>query len=353
MRVLVTGHLGYIGTVLVPMLLSEGHDVVGYDNDLYRRCTYGAGIAEVPAILKDIRDAERADLLGFDAVIHLAALSNDPLGNLEPSLTYQINHEASVSLARLAKDAGVERFLFSSSCSNYGAGGEVLLTEDSPFNPVTPYGRSKVLAEQGLSQMADDTFSPTFLRNATAYGISPRLRFDLVVNNLSAWAFTTGRVMLKSDGRSWRPLVHVEDIARAFIAVLDAPRELIHNQAFNVGSTCENYRIRDVASIVADILPGSQTVFAEGASPDVRCYCVDCGKIAGTLKGFRPRWTVPRGVRQLYDAYLKTGLSLEEFEGPKYQRVAHIRKLMEEGVLGSDLRVRARDEPAIPSGKTP
>lgn len=237
MRVLVTGHLGYIGTVLTPMLLREGYEVVGLDSDLYRACTFGAGLPRVPTISKDIRDVTRSDLEGFDAILHLAGLSNDPLGDLDPLLTFEINHEATVRLARLARKAGVERFVFSSSCSAYGAAGDdQFLTEEAPFNPVTPYGESKVLAERDLADMADYGFSPTFLRNATAYGMSPRLRFDLVVNNLTAWAFTTGRVHLKSDGSAWRPLVHVEDIARAFVAVLKAPRERVHNEAFNIAS---------------------------------------------------------------------------------------------------------------------
>ncbi|HEX5949811.1 MAG TPA: SDR family oxidoreductase, partial [Actinomycetota bacterium] len=234
MRILVTGHRGYIGTILVPMLLAEGHEVVGLDSDLYQRCTFGDPPADVTAIRKDVRDVEPSDLEGYDAVVHLAGLSNDPLGDLNPTLTYDINHEGSVRLAILAKQAAVPRFVFSSSCSNYGAAGDEILTEESPFRPVTPYGVSKVRVEQDVSQLADERFSPTFLRNATAYGVSPRLRFDLVLNNLVAWAFTTGVVALKSDGTPWRPIVHVEDIAQAFIAVLHAPRERVHNQAFNV-----------------------------------------------------------------------------------------------------------------------
>ncbi|MRR36346.1 SDR family oxidoreductase, partial [bacterium] len=229
MRVLVTGHYGYIGTVLVPMLLEKGHEVVGLDSDLFAQSTFGEGIVDVPWIRKDIRDAEAGDLRGIDAVMHLAALSNDPLGDLNPDLTYEINHRASVRLAALAKQAGIGRFIFSSSCSNYGAGGEDLLTEQSPFNPVTPYGISKVRVEKDVAGMADDAFSPVFLRNATAFGVSPRLRFDLVLNNLVAWAFATGRVFIKSDGTPWRPIVHIADIARAFIAVLEAPREAVHN----------------------------------------------------------------------------------------------------------------------------
>src|SRR3972149_480742 len=270
MRVLVTGHLGYIGTVMVPMLLAEGHSVVGLDCDLYEECTFGEGIAAIPSIRKDIRDVSACDLEGFDAVIHLAGLSNDPLGDLNPELTYEINHAASVRLARLSKDAGIRRFIFSSSCSNYGAGGEKFLNEDSDFNPVTPYGISKVLVERDVAKLAGSNFSPTFLRNATAYGVSPRLRFDLVLNNLVAWAYAKGRVHIKSDGTPWRPIVHIEDIARAFLAVLIAPREVIHNQALNVGQTEENYRIRDLAEIVQEVVPGSRPGNAKAGGPAPR-----------------------------------------------------------------------------------
>jgi len=345
MRVLVTGHLGYIGAAMTPMMLAEKFDVVGLDSDLYSRCTFGEGLVDVPTICKDIRDVEPDDLRGFDAICHLAGLSNDPLGNLNPQLTYEINHRASVRLAELAKLAGVGRFVFSSSCSNYGAAGDDVLTEQSAFNPVTPYGESKVMVERDVSALADDRFSPTFLRNATAYGVSPRIRFDLVLNNLVAWAFATGRVMLKSDGSPWRPIVHIEDIARAFIAVLKAPREVVHNEAFNVGVTRENYRIRELAEIVAETVPGCQVEFASGAAPDKRCYRVNCDKIIRTLAahgaGFEPRWNARLGARQLYESYAKTGVTLEEFEGPRYQRIGHIRSLIESGVLGADLRYRA------------
>ncbi len=338
MRVLVTGHLGYIGTVLVPMLQSAGHEITGMDSDLYRQCTFGGGIVDVPNIAKDVRDVEKGDLGGFDAVLHLAGLSNDPLGDLDPELTYEINHRGSVRLAELCKEVGVRRFIFSSSCSNYGAAGDDLIDENGTFNPVTPYGRSKVLVEQDVSLMADDHFTPVFLRNATAYGVSPRLRFDLVLNNLTAWAFTTGKVHLKSDGSPWRPIVHVEDISRAFIAVLEAPREKVHNDAFNVGVTTENYRIRELAEIVKETVPASEVELAEGAGPDKRNYRVDCSKLPATLPAFKPQWDARRGARQLYEAYREYGVDLEEFEGPRYKRVTHIRELLESGRLDHKLR---------------
>ena len=343
MRVLLTGHLGYIGSVLTPMLLARGHDVVGLDSDLFRACTFAGALADAPGLIKDSRDVTMEDLIaeevrGFDAIIHLAGLSNDPLGDYRPELTFDINFEASVRLAQLAKRAGVQRFLFASSCSNYGASGEDFLGENSPFNPVTPYGESKVKVEHALAPMADETFSPTFLRASTAYGLSPRIRFDLVVNNLTAWAFTTGAVHMKSDGSPWRPIVHVEDIARAYVAVLEAERELVHNEAFNVGATPENYQIREIAEIVRDVVPGSEVSFAEGAAPDKRNYRVDCNYIARKLRDFKPQWTCRRGVEQLYDAYRSVGLTLDEFEGEKFMRIAHIKKLVREGEVDENLR---------------
>lgn len=341
MRVLVTGHLGYIGTVLTPMLVRERFEVVGLDSDIFRACTFGGGLPQVPTIRKDIRDVTAFDVSGFDAVVHLAGLSNDPLGDLDPRLTYEINHLATVRLARLARKAGVERFVFSSSCSTYGAAGEdQFLTEEAPFNPVTPYGESKVLAERDLADLADYNFSPTYLRNATAYGMSPRLRFDLVVNNLTAWAFTTGKVHLKSDGSAWRPLVHVEDIALAFISALRAPRERVHNEAFNIGQTAENYRVRQVARLVGEAVPNSQVELSQGATADKRNYFVNCEKAQRVLDHFRPRWSVARGIAQLHDAYRRIGLRLDEFEGDRFQRIGHVRKLMATGALGADLRVR-------------
>jgi len=342
MRVLVTGHNGYVGSILMPMLEDAGHQVVGLDTNLFRGSTFGEVAEEnyFPEIAKDIRDIEPGDLEGFDAVLHLAGLSNDPLGDLNPELTFEINHQASVRLAKTAKAVGVRRFIFSSSCSNYGAGGQDMLDETSPFNPITPYGKSKVMVEQDVSKLADENFAPTFLRSATAYGTSPRLRFDLVVNNLVAWAYTTSQVYLKSDGTPWRPLVHVEDMALAFLSVLNAPEEVVHNQAFNVGRTQENYRIREVAEIVAEIVSGSRVEFADTAGPDQRNYRVNCDKIAALIPGYQPKWDVPKGVRQLFEAYQQVGIQLEDFEGPRYRRIYHIEKLMETGQIDEKLRWR-------------
>lgn len=337
MRVLVTGNRGYIGNVMVPMLQHRGHEVVGLDSDLYERSTFGDAIPEVDTIRRDIRDATVDMFYGYDAVIHLAGLSNDPLGDFNPSLTEDINFRATVRLGELAKLAGVARFIFSSSCSTYGAAGDDFLDETSAFNPVTPYGKSKVDSEAGLAQLADDTFTPVFMRSATAYGVSPRLRFDLVVNNLTAWAYTTGRVLLKSDGTPWRPIVHIGDISRAFIAALEAPREAVHLQAFNVGRTDENFRIRELAEIVTQVVPGSRIEYAPDAGPDKRCYRVDCGKIERVLPAFEPQWTARKGVEELYKAYRDVGLTLEDFEGRRFHRLAHLKYLIEERIVGEDL----------------
>jgi nucleoside-diphosphate-sugar epimerase len=338
MKVLLTGHRGYIGAVLTPMLLARNHSVVGMDSDLYRSCTFVGELAEVPTLEKDIRDADVDDLRGFDAIIHLAGLSNDPLGDYRPSLTEDVNSKASVKLAHLAKKAGVPRFLYASSCSSYGASGADFLDESASFNPVTPYGKSKVDVELAVAPMADDSFSPTFLRASTAYGLSPRIRFDLVVNNLTAWAFTTSQVYLKSDGSPWRPIVHVEDIASAYIAALEADRDLIHNQAFNVGQTTENYQIREIAQLVKEVVPNSKVEFAPDAGPDLRCYRVDCNYIARRLHGFKPQWTARRGIEQLYDAYCRTGITLDDFEGERFKRIAHIKKLISDGEVDDNLR---------------
>jgi nucleoside-diphosphate-sugar epimerase len=323
---------------MTPMLQAAGHNVLGVDTDFFERSTFGQQPPDVPSLNKDIRDLEKKDLKGFDAVVHLAGLSNDPLGDFDPSLTDEINHVASVRLAEAAKSAGVRRFLFSSSCSNYGAGGDDMLDETSAFNPVTPYGRSKVMVEQDVAKLADRRFSPTFLRSATAYGFSPRLRFDLVLNNLCAWAYTTNQIYLKSDGTPWRPIVHIEDISRAFLAVLEAPVSAVHNEAFNVGRTEENYRISEIAQIVAETIPGCKIAYAPDAGPDKRCYRVNCDKIARALPAFNPQWTVKRGAEELYHAFQATGLSAGDYEGPKYKRIAHIRHLIDAGLLDRKLR---------------
>lgn len=339
MKVLVTGHKGYIGSVLVPLLLDAGHDVSGYDSGLFDSCVFGdAPDQVVPETCKDVREAAIEDVEGFDAVIHLAGLSNDPMGDYDPNLTYDINFKASVSIAKLCKEAGVPRFLFASSCSNYGSSGDEFITESAEFHPVTPYGESKVMVEQEVSKLASDDFTPVFLRASTAYGMSPRIRFDLVANNLTAWAYTEGLVYLKSDGSPWRPLVHVEDIARAYLAALEAPAELVSNKGFNVGLTTENYQIREAADIVKRIVPNSKIEFAEGAGPDKRNYRVDCNYIALTLHNFKPQWTLERGIVQLYEAYKRIGLSLDEFEGSKYKRIAHIKHLIDQGKVSTSLR---------------
>jgi nucleoside-diphosphate-sugar epimerase len=332
MRVLVDGDRGYIGAVLVPFLQSAGHEVVGLDAGWYDGCDFGTPPTDYEQRTGDIRDQRPEDLAGFDAVVHLAAISNDPIGHLHPGATYSVNAEGAVHMARVAKEAGVSRFLFSSSCSLYGAGGDAPVAEDGLMNPVTPYGESKVMAEQGIAPLADDTFSPSYLRNATAYGSSPRLRADIVVNNLTGTAFTRGEIRLQSDGTPWRPLVHVEDICRAFLAVLEAPRDVVRDQAFNVGRDEDVVQIRTIAEQVQEIT-GAPVGFAEGAGPDTRNYRVDFSKIHSVLPAYEPAWTVPDGIEEIWKDAQSNGLRTEDFEGPRYVRLKRIQELAAAGRL--------------------
>jgi nucleoside-diphosphate-sugar epimerase len=338
-KVLVTGHHGYIGSVLTPLVRDAGHDVVGLDTFFYRDCDFGAPNEFAPARTVDIRDVQPSDLEGFDAVVHLAALSNDPLGDLNESLTYDVNRDASVSLARAAKEAGVSRFVFASSCSMYGAAAEEeALAESAPLRPLTPYAESKVRAEEALRELAGDGFAPVSMRNATAYGVSPRLRLDIVLNNLVAWAHTTGAIRLQSDGTPWRPLVHIGDIARATLALLDAPADQVRGEAFNIGTAQQNYRIRDLAEIVKRRLPHCEITFAEGASPDPRSYRVDFSKFASRFPACHLEWTAERGADELATAYEQIGLAADELQGQRFIRLGRLKRLLDDRALDDELR---------------
>jgi nucleoside-diphosphate-sugar epimerase len=336
--VLVTGSAGYVGAVMCPLLGAAGHDVAGLDTGFYDGCDFGSYVREPRRLAIDVRDVTPADLEGFEAVVHLAALSNDPLGDLSPDLTYDINHHATVSLARAAKLAGVSRFVFASSCSMYGASdGDALLGEDAPLRPLTPYAESKVRSEEALVELDGDGFTTVSMRNATVYGVSSRLRLDIVLNNLAGWAHVTGRIRLLSDGMSWRPLLHVRDLAKVAERMLEAPSELVGGRAFNVGSDEQNYLVRDLAGMLAAVT-GCDVEFAGDASPDPRSYRVDFAALARAFPDLTLDWDASKGAEELVDAYRRVGLTQEAFDGRPYVRLRQLRHLLGEGRLGADLR---------------
>jgi nucleoside-diphosphate-sugar epimerase len=346
MKILVTGHHGYIGSIVGPSLAATGHDVTGLDTFFYQGCDFVPDGVALPSLRMDVRDVTVADLVGYDAIVHLAALSNDPIGELNAELTYEINFQATVALAAKAKEAGVRRFVFASSCSMYGAAEmDDYVTEEAPLRPLTAYAESKVRAEEALAELADDDFAPVYMRNATAYGVSPRLRFDIVLNNLAGWAYTTRRVLIMSDGSPWRPLVHVRDIADATLCVLTAPAELVRNQAFNIGANSENYRVKELAEIVKETFPGCVVEYAADAGPDPRSYRVAFSKLARTFPELRTNWTAAEGAREFLAAFRTVGLTRNAFVGDKYTRLARLKLLAAGGHLGEDLRWLSTAEP--------
>jgi nucleoside-diphosphate-sugar epimerase len=336
MRVLVTGHQGYLGTVMVPILQDAGHDVTGLDTGFFADCVLGPAPTDPPGMRVDLRDVTRTQLEGFEAVIHLAALSNDPLGALAPQITYDINHHASVRLARLAKDAGVRRFLYASTCSVYGAAGEDLVTEDAPLRPLTAYAESKVRVEDDVAAIADESFTPVFLRNATAFGFSPRLRADIVLNNLVGHAVLTGDVRVLSDGTPWRPLVHARDIAVGFLIALEAPVDKVHCRAYNIGTETNNLTVAEIAQAVVDVVPGAKLLITGESGADPRSYRVNFSAFRDAL-GFEAKWSIPDGAAELYNEYTSAGLTADDF-AKKFTRLPHLESLRARGVLDESMR---------------
>jgi len=338
MKVLITGNQGYIGSVLTEKLIARGHQVIGLDFGIFKDTQFIPRKAKLQLqIYKDIRDVNKEDLKGVEAVVHLAALCNDPLGNLKPEVTYEINYKASVNLAKLAKEVGVKRFLFSSSCSMYGVSGDSFVNEEAKFNPQTPYAVSKVKAEEEISKLADDNFSPIFLRNATAFGISPRMRLDLVVQNLVAYGYVSGVITILSDGLPWRPLVHVQDVADAFCLLLEAPREKIHNQAFNIGSKENNIQVKDIAEMVKSVLPDTKIEIKNENPSDNRSYRVDFSKLYSL--GFKPKFTILDGIREICRVFKEINLTKEDFESSKYVTLKKYQELIELGKMDNNFRI--------------
>jgi len=337
-KILVTGNNGFIGTILVKLLVEKGYEVFGIDTNYFDEdCNLYPYKNDIMDIKKDVRNIAKEDLKDVYAVCHLAALSNDPIGELDPDLTYDINYHASVRLAKLAKKLGVTKFIYSSSCSLYGIAGEEAITEEAEFNPVTAYAKSKVLTEKSILPLSDSDFSVTTLRNATAYGISPKLRVDLVVNNLVGWALTTGQIKILSDGTPWRPLIHAEDIARAFIAVIEAPKEVIKGEAFNVGKNSENYQVKDIATMIKAVLPDCEIIITGEHGPDSRTYKVNFDKIGRMLQGFDPQWNLKKGIEQIVNYYKQYGMSSNKFNDRYFIRLKQIKYLVDKGLVDSTL----------------